>query len=79
MTVLQSDGGKSSKINSFSGNDTLQYIGKQSACINAANLALIDAGVAMTDFIVSCSAGYLEKTPITGAVRPNTDPNYSKL
>jgi exosome complex component RRP41 len=27
-------------------------------------LALIDAGVAMKDFVVSCSAGYYDKTPI---------------
>ncbi|KAK8805590.1 hypothetical protein WA158_002246 [Blastocystis sp. Blastoise] len=33
-----------------------------SACINAATLALIDAGVPMSDFLVSCTAGYIERT-----------------
>lgn len=33
-------------------------------CINAATLALIHAGVSMKDFVVACSAGYLEKTPL---------------
>jgi hypothetical protein len=38
-------------------------------CINAATLALIHAGVSMRDFVVSCSAGYLEKTALLGALR----------
>ena len=37
-------------------------------CINAANLALIHAGVSMRDFVVACSAGFLEKTPLLGAL-----------
>lgn len=35
------------------------------ACINAATLALIDAGVSMRDYVVACSAGYLEKNFLT--------------
>ena len=39
------------------------------ACINVASLALIDAGIAMKDMVVSCSAGHVDgevrtKTPI---------------
>lgn len=34
------------------------------SAINAVTLALLDAGIAMSEFVVSCSAGYLEKTPI---------------
>lgn len=32
--------------------------------INAVTLALLDAGIAMSEFVVGCSAGYLEKTPV---------------
>ncbi|CAM9919647.1 unnamed protein product [Ascophyllum nodosum] len=32
--------------------------------VNAASLALIDAGVAMSDLVVACSAGYLDGTPV---------------
>jgi exosome complex component RRP41 len=38
--------------------------GTRCACINAASLALIDAGIPMKDFVVSCAAGYIENTPI---------------
>ncbi len=38
--------------------------GELSAAFNAASLALVDAGIPMTDFLVSCSVGYLEKTPL---------------
>lgn len=33
--------------------------------INAVSLALVDAGVPMVDFVAACSAGFLEKTPLT--------------
>ncbi|KAL6618804.1 hypothetical protein ACP70R_033943 [Stipagrostis hirtigluma subsp. patula] len=33
--------------------------GTRSACINAATLALADAGIPMRDIVTSCSAGYL--------------------
>lgn len=32
--------------------------------VNAASLALIDAGVAMSDLVVACSAGYLDGMPV---------------
>lgn len=37
--------------------------GVRSACINAVTLALIDAGIPMKDFIVSCRAGLLDGEP----------------
>lgn len=38
--------------------------GTRSACINAATLALADAGIPMRDLATSCSAGYLNSTPL---------------
>ncbi|XP_024029934.1 exosome complex component RRP41 homolog isoform X1 [Morus notabilis] len=38
--------------------------GTRSACINAASLALADAGIPMRDLVTSCSAGYLNSTPL---------------
>eukprot|EP00771_Trimastix_marina_P000744 gnl/Trimastix_PCT/1774.p1 GENE.gnl/Trimastix_PCT/1774~~gnl/Trimastix_PCT/1774.p1 ORF type:complete len:250 (-),score=35.14 gnl/Trimastix_PCT/1774:205-954(-) len=38
--------------------------GTRCAAVNAATLALIDAGVAMKDFVVGCAAGYLQDTPL---------------
>ncbi|XP_026431499.1 exosome complex component RRP41 homolog [Papaver somniferum] len=38
--------------------------GTRSACINAATLALADAGILMRDLATSCSAGYLNRTPL---------------
>ncbi|GLJ07444.1 hypothetical protein SUGI_0067340 [Cryptomeria japonica] len=38
--------------------------GTRSACINAATLALADAGIPMCDLITSCAAGYLNSTPL---------------
>ena len=40
--------------------------GNRAACINAATMALVDAGVPMKEFVCACSAGYLEDTPIIG-------------
>ncbi|KAK9761583.1 Exosome non-catalytic core component [Basidiobolus ranarum] len=34
------------------------------ACINAATIALIDAGVSMHDYVCACSVGCIEKTPM---------------
>lgn len=42
-------------------------LGTRSACINAATLALADAGIPMRDIVTSCSAGYLSSTPLLGA------------
>ncbi|KAG6542807.1 hypothetical protein Mapa_015711 [Marchantia paleacea] len=38
--------------------------GTRACCINAAALALADAGIPMRDLVASCSAGYLNSTPI---------------
>jgi exosome complex component RRP41 len=38
--------------------------GARAACFNATVLALADAGVAMRDLLATCSAGYLEGTPL---------------
>ncbi|KAF8412155.1 hypothetical protein HHK36_000111 [Tetracentron sinense] len=38
--------------------------GTRSACINAATLALADAGIPMRDLVTSCSAGYLNSNPL---------------
>ena len=35
-------------------------------CINAASLALIDAGIPMRDFVCACSAGYIDNKPFVG-------------
>lgn len=40
--------------------------GNKCVCINAATMALIDAGVPMKDFVCACSAGYIEDTPLLG-------------
>jgi hypothetical protein len=45
--------------------------GTRSACINAATLALADAGIPMRDIVTSCSAGYLCSKPLLGKT-----PNY---
>lgn len=38
-------------------------------CVNAATVALMDAGIPMRDFISACSASYIEDTPILGETR----------
>eukprot|EP00741_Cyanophora_paradoxa_P024650 tig00022080_g23800.t1 len=38
--------------------------GTRSACVNAASLALMDAGVPMRDFLCAVAAGYVDGTPI---------------
>lgn len=38
--------------------------GNKCVCINAATMALIDAGVPIKDFVCACSAGYIEDTPL---------------
>ena len=46
------------------------YVGNKCVCVNAATMALIDAGVPMKDFVCACSAGYIEDTPLLGKVWP---------
>ena len=40
--------------------------GTLQACINAATLALIDAGIAMTDYVCACTAGWVEREAAIG-------------
>lgn len=42
------------------------HIGDYSVCVNAATMALIDAGIPMKDYVCACSASYIEDTPILG-------------
>jgi hypothetical protein len=45
-------------------NMVVYLTGTRAACINAATLALADAGIPMRDIVTSCSAGYLCSTPL---------------
>ncbi|XP_055059898.1 exosome complex component RRP41 [Paramisgurnus dabryanus] len=38
--------------------------GNYSACVNAATLALVDAGIPMRDYVCACTAGFVEETPL---------------
>ena len=38
--------------------------GTRCACINAAMLALADAGIPLKDMVASCAAGFLDDTPL---------------
>ncbi|KAH7578015.1 hypothetical protein JRO89_XS01G0328800 [Xanthoceras sorbifolium] len=50
---------------SCGGMEGADYVNRtRSACINAATLALADAGIPMHDLATSCSAGYLNSTPL---------------
>jgi exosome complex component RRP41 len=44
----------------------MDFAGTRAACINAASMALADAGIPMRDLVVSCAAGYLNSTPLLG-------------
>ena len=44
----------------------LALVGDLAVCINAATLALIDAGIPLKDFVCACSAGYIEDKPFVG-------------
>ncbi|XP_032900881.1 exosome complex component RRP41 [Amblyraja radiata] len=39
--------------------------GNYCACVNAATLAVVDAGIPMRDYVCACSTGFLEDTPLT--------------
>lgn len=41
---------------------------EMAASINAITLALIDAGIGLNDFVVACSAGYLQQALLCGKV-----------
>ncbi|ROJ35261.1 Exosome complex component RRP41 [Anabarilius grahami] len=38
--------------------------GNYSACVNAATLALVDAGIPMRDYVCACTAGFVEDTAL---------------
>eukprot|EP00061_Rhincodon_typus_P009651 g33308.t1 len=38
--------------------------GNYCACVNAATLAVIDAGIPMRDYVCACSTGFIEDTPL---------------
>lgn len=40
--------------------------GDLSVCINAASLAVIDAGIPMKDYVCACTASYIEDSPFVG-------------
>ncbi len=40
--------------------------GNRSVCVNAATMALIDAGIPMRDFVCASSASFIEDTPMLG-------------
>ncbi|CAK7348772.1 unnamed protein product [Dovyalis caffra] len=44
--------------------DHMWSAGTRSACINAATLALADAGIPVRDLVTACSDGYLNSTPL---------------
>ncbi|KVH97290.1 Exoribonuclease, phosphorolytic domain 1 [Cynara cardunculus var. scolymus] len=72
VQVLQADGGKRKILISHSKHLICYasqllftfFSGTRSACINAATLALADAGIPMRDLVTSCSSGYLNSTPL---------------
>lgn len=40
--------------------------GAMHACMNAATLAVIDAGIPVTDYVCACSAGFVQESPLLG-------------
>ncbi|KAJ1854707.1 Exosome non-catalytic core component [Coemansia sp. RSA 1822] len=38
--------------------------GTLETCINAATLALVDAGISMDDYVCACTAGFIDETPV---------------
>lgn len=41
-------------------------VGDFSACVNAATMALVDAGIPVKDLVCACSATYIEETSMLG-------------
>lgn len=67
VQVLQSDGGIYN-VSSYCMHTVIHIViaGDYSVCVNAATMALIDAGIPMKDFVCACSASYVEDTSILG-------------
>ncbi len=40
--------------------------GNRCVSVNAATMALIDAGIPMKDYVCACSASYIQDTPMLG-------------
>jgi exosome complex component RRP41 len=59
IQVLQGDGGAFTFLA-----PRLLITGTLHTAINAANLAIMDAGIAVTDYVCACSAGCVDATPI---------------
>lgn len=38
--------------------------GNYSVCVNAATLAVIDAGIPMRDYVCACTVGFVDETPL---------------
>jgi exosome complex component RRP41 len=69
LQVLQHDGGKLTRCNiliSCASSKMILVIGTLQACINAATMALIDAGIPMIDYVCASTAGCIEKQPVLG-------------
>ena len=45
---------------------SLSLPANKAVCINAATMALIDAGIAMKDFVCACSSSLIEDTTVVG-------------
>ena len=48
------------------------HTGDLAVCINAATLAVIDAGIPMKDYVCACTASYIEDSPFVGEVMSHT-------
>lgn len=44
-------------------------LGTLQACINAATMALIDAGIPMIDYVCASTAGCIDKQPVLGTIK----------
>ena len=70
VQVLQSDGGVVYLYLYMRDDDNdvcvVTIVGNRCVSINAATMALIDAGIPLKDFVCATSAGYIEDTPLLG-------------
>ena len=53
--------------------------GNTMAAINAGTLALIDAGIAMKDYVVACTAANLDGTAVLDANQPEANAQGAEL
>ena len=52
--------------------DLVLLTGDLSVCINAATLAVIDAGIPMRDYVCACTPSYIEDSPFVGELTSTT-------